>query len=78
MPPRITPAEPPYDAWAQETFDRVMPPGAEPLLLFLFERSGIRTGVDLDAAIAANKWFETVLGRPLPSSVGKAGGFAAR
>ena len=47
-------------------------------LLFLFERSGIRTGVDLDAVIAANKWFATVLGRPLASSVGKAGGFAAR
>src|SRR5687768_7280399 len=46
MPPRIAPAEPPYAPWAQETFDRVMPPGAEPLLLFrvlardrrLFER----------------------------------------
>ena len=45
-------------------------------LLFLFERSGIATGVDLDAAIAANKWFAGVLGRPLASSVGKAGGFA--
>lgn len=46
MPSRIAPAEPPYEAWAQETFDRVMLPGAEPLLLFrvlardrrLFER----------------------------------------
>jgi alkylhydroperoxidase family enzyme len=46
MSPRIAPAEPPYEAWAQEAFDRVMPPGAEPLLLFrvlardrrLFER----------------------------------------
>lgn len=46
MSPRIAPAGPPYEAWAQETFDRVMPPGAEPLLLFrvlardrrLFER----------------------------------------
>src|SRR5688500_17688386 len=46
MPPRIAPAEPPYETWAQAAFDRVMPPGAEPLLLFrvlardrrLFER----------------------------------------
>jgi alkylhydroperoxidase family enzyme len=43
---RIAPAEPPYAPWAQAAFDRVMPPGAEPLLLFrvlardrrLFER----------------------------------------
>ena len=46
MPPRIAPAEPPYEPWAQAAFDRGMPPGAEPLLLFrvlardrrLFER----------------------------------------
>jgi len=46
MPARIAPAEPPYEPWAQAAFDRVMPPGAEPLLLFrvlardrrLFER----------------------------------------
>ena len=44
-------------------------------LLFLFGRSGVETGIDLEAAIAANKWFETVLGRPLASKVGKAGGF---
>lgn len=44
-------------------------------LLFMMRRSGIDTGVDLAAAIAANKWFESVLGRPLSSKVGKAGGF---
>lgn len=44
-------------------------------LLFLFDRSAVKTGVDLDAVIAANKWFATVLGRPLSSKVGKAGGF---
>jgi len=44
-------------------------------LLFLLERSGVDTGVDLEAAIAANRWFETVLGRPLPAMVGRAGGF---
>ena len=46
-------------------------------LLFLLDRSGVEHGVDLEAAIAANHWFETVIGRPLPSMVGKAGGFKA-
>jgi hydroxymethylglutaryl-CoA lyase len=46
-------------------------------LLFLFDRSAVKSGVDLDAVIAANRWFETVLGRPLASKVGKAGGFVA-
>ena len=45
-------------------------------LLFLLDRSGIDSGVDLDAAVAVNHWFETILGRPLPSMVAKAGGFA--
>ena len=43
-------------------------------LVFMLERSGIRTGVDLDAAIAANHWFAGVIGKTLPSMVGKAGG----
>ena len=47
-------------------------------LLFLFERSSVATGVDLDAVIAASRWFETALGRPLASKVGKAGGFPVR
>jgi hydroxymethylglutaryl-CoA lyase len=47
-------------------------------LLFLFGRSGIDAGIDLAAAIEANRWFEGVLGRPLASKVGKAGaGLAA-
>ena len=46
-------------------------------LLFMLDRSGVTTGVDLDRAIGVNHWFETVLGRPLPSLVGKAGGFSA-
>lgn len=44
-------------------------------LVYMFERSGVSTGVDLDAALAANAWFAEVLGRPLPSRVGKAGDF---
>ncbi len=44
-------------------------------LIYLFERSGVPTGIDLDRAIAANKWFAGVMGKPLPSGVGRAGGF---
>ena len=33
----------------------------------------LRWLVDLDALIGVNHWFETVLGRPMPSLVAKAG-----
>lgn len=46
-------------------------------LIFLLDRSGVATGVDLDAVIDAGRWFGTVMGRELPSMVGKAGGFRA-
>ncbi|MBB4632094.1 hydroxymethylglutaryl-CoA lyase [Sphingosinicella soli] len=42
-------------------------------LLFMLDGSGVSTGVDLVSAIAVNHWFETVMGRPLPSMVAKAG-----
>lgn len=42
-------------------------------LLFMLDSSGLSTGVDLAATIAVNHWFETVMGRPLPSMVAKAG-----
>ena len=32
--PRIAPLSPPYDAEVQASFDRIMPPDAEPLVLF--------------------------------------------
>lgn len=44
-------------------------------LVYLLDRSAISSGLDLEALIAANHWFENILGRPLPSMVGKAGGF---
>jgi hydroxymethylglutaryl-CoA lyase len=44
-------------------------------LVYLLEKSGVATGIDLDAAIAANKWFAGVIGKDLPSGVGRAGGF---
>ena len=44
-------------------------------LVYLFARSGVATGLDLDAALAANAWFAEIMGRVLPSRVGKAGDF---
>jgi hydroxymethylglutaryl-CoA lyase len=44
-------------------------------LAYLFGRSGVATGIDLDKAIAVNRWFAGVMGKPLPSNVGRAGGF---
>lgn len=41
-------------------------------LVYMMARAGIATGIDLDAAIAANKWFAGVLGRALPSAVARA------
>jgi hydroxymethylglutaryl-CoA lyase len=44
-------------------------------LVYLFERSDVATGIDLEQAIAVNKWFAEVMGKALPSNVGRAGGF---
>ncbi|EAQ29582.1 3-hydroxy-3-methylglutarate-CoA lyase [Erythrobacter sp. NAP1] len=41
-------------------------------LIYLMQQSGVATGIDLDAAIAANRSFSAVLGRSLPSLVAKA------
>ncbi|WDA41257.1 hydroxymethylglutaryl-CoA lyase [Erythrobacter sp. BLCC-B19] len=41
-------------------------------LVYMMQRSGVAMGVDLEAAIAANKWFAGVLGRELPSAVARA------
>ncbi len=42
-------------------------------LVDLFEREGVRTGVDLDALVDASDWLERdVLGRPLPGRVFRA------
>jgi len=46
-------------------------------LLYLFDRSGVATGIDLDAAIATNRWLAEVMGKPLPSRVARAGGAIA-
>jgi hydroxymethylglutaryl-CoA lyase len=41
-------------------------------LVYMMQRSGVDSGIDLEAAIAANKWFAGVLGRELPSAVARA------
>ncbi len=44
-------------------------------LVYMLERSGIRTGVDLEALIDTGKWLQATLGRPVPSMLVKAGSF---
>lgn len=44
-------------------------------LTYLFERSGVETNITLAKAIEANGWFAGVMGRALPSRVGRAGDF---
>ena len=44
-------------------------------LLYLFGHSAIETGLDLDAVLVANAWFAGIMGRALPSRVGRAGDF---
>lgn len=44
-------------------------------LVYMLEQSGLETGLDLAALIATNQWFETIMGKPLPSMVARAGGF---
>jgi hydroxymethylglutaryl-CoA lyase len=44
-------------------------------LLYVLERSGIETGVSLDALIGTARWLQQRLGRTPPGMVMKAGGF---
>jgi len=43
--------------------------------LYMLHRSGVTTGLDMDAAVAASEWLAGVMGKKLPSMVAKAGGF---
>lgn len=47
-------------------------------LIYLFERSGIPTGIDLERLIATAHWLGDQLGKPLPSMVSRAGGWPKR
>ena len=44
-------------------------------LIYLLDRSGVQTGVNLDKAIELSHWIEGILGRPVPAMVAHAGGF---
>lgn len=44
-------------------------------VVYLLEREGVETGVDLDALIATAAWLEELLGRRLPGRVYRAGRF---
>ncbi|PCI62269.1 MAG: hydroxymethylglutaryl-CoA lyase [Kordiimonadales bacterium] len=44
-------------------------------LIYLLDRSGVTSGVELDKMISLAKWIENILGRPAPSMVSQAGGF---
>ena len=44
-------------------------------LLYLCERSGVETGLDLERTIVAARWLATEMGRTLSGAVGRAGGF---
>src|SRR3984957_15486932 len=69
MSPRIAPAQPPYAPEAQAAFDRIMPKGVAPLVLFttlardarLFER--FRNGALLDKGHLTLRQREIVIDR---------------
>jgi hydroxymethylglutaryl-CoA lyase len=44
-------------------------------LVYMLQRCGIHSGVDLDKLIAIGAWLQQTLGRPVPSMLLKAGGF---
>jgi hydroxymethylglutaryl-CoA lyase len=44
-------------------------------VLYMLQRMGIETGVNLDRIIEAANWIETQLGKSVPGMVSKAGGF---
>lgn len=44
-------------------------------LVYLLRRSGLDCGIDLNEAIAVNHWFAEIIGKKLPSAVGRAGDY---
>ena len=44
-------------------------------VVYALERSGVSTGIDLDALVAVVPWIEELLGHRLPGAVSKAGAF---
>jgi hydroxymethylglutaryl-CoA lyase/(R)-citramalyl-CoA lyase len=47
-------------------------------VLYLLDREGVETGVDLEALIGVATWLEKLLGRELPGRVYRAGPFPAK
>lgn len=45
-------------------------------LVYMLERGGFETGYDLDALIAAARWIGDQIGKPNPSALSRAGGWA--
>jgi isopropylmalate/homocitrate/citramalate synthase len=46
-------------------------------LVYMFDREGVQTGIDLGALIGVAEWLEGTLGRSLPGSVYRAGPFSS-
>lgn len=46
-------------------------------VVYMLERAGFETGLDLGKLIETSTWLETALGHPVSSSLSKAGGFPA-
>jgi isopropylmalate/homocitrate/citramalate synthase len=44
-------------------------------LVFILERMGVRTGIDLEALLEVSRWLGALLGKELPSMVARAGPF---
>ncbi len=44
-------------------------------LVYMLDRGGIESGVDLDALMDTSGWMNDVVGRQLPAMVSRAGGF---
>ncbi|MDH3307719.1 MAG: hydroxymethylglutaryl-CoA lyase [Acidimicrobiia bacterium] len=47
-------------------------------LVYLFERMGVSTGLDLDAVLSGSQWLEGPLGKKVPALLPKAGPFPGR
>jgi len=47
-------------------------------VVYMLERSGYRTGLDIDRLIEASQWLAGGMGRELPGMVSKAGNFPSR
>lgn len=44
-------------------------------VVYMLERSGVATGLDLDRLIEASAWLAEIVGKPMPAMIGRAGRF---